>query len=50
MIQVKRAIDALRVFGNKGIQPILDISGTAIDNDVKTYAFETIKKIKESSE
>lgn len=45
----KRAIDALAAFGNNGILPIEDIISITIDNDVKAYALETIRKIKESS-
>jgi hypothetical protein len=42
----RKAIDTLVPFGNKAISAITDIIDSNIDDQVKTYGYEAIQKIK----
>jgi hypothetical protein len=43
----KSAIDALSAYKEKGIGAITEIVDTSPNNEVRTYGFNTIKKVKQ---
>jgi hypothetical protein len=45
----KKAIDALSVYGNNGINAINDMMRITVNDEVKIHGLESIKKIKEST-
>jgi hypothetical protein len=49
----KKSLDALAIFKNKGIDPILEVldpNDIKVTPDIRAYGLEKIKEIKESTE
>jgi hypothetical protein len=44
----KKAIDALSAYGNNGIDAINDLMRITVNDEVKMYGLDTIKKIKDT--
>jgi hypothetical protein len=45
----KSAIDALSLYKEKGIGAITEIVDASYNNEVRTYSFNTIKKVKQQN-
>ncbi len=45
--ETKKILDTLSAFGEKGVYPILDIADNSVDQDVREYGYELIKRVKE---
>jgi hypothetical protein len=42
------SIDSLATYGMQGIDPIIDIVGSTIREEVKTHGLDTVKRIREN--
>lgn len=42
------SIDSLATYGMHGIDPIIDIVGSTIREEVKTHGLDTVKRIREN--